>query len=199
MTTPTAIEATASQTIQDRIDAMLLMGATESSDITPVLNERYNEVVFVPSDRLPSLNLSLCSDTNLMIIDHRDYSDIADELDIQDQGEDITRAYFINRIRAGTGYGTAWISREGWAEIFDHMVDGGMTIQGMLKDLPRVANSFQENTPADVLSNLDIDSTGMTMDDITQAATVAIHDNDNMSFIGSYEVDGDVRIAYSES
>ena len=187
-------------TISERIDSMLLLGATESDDITPVLNERYDEVVLVPSDRLPSLNLTLCADTNLLIIDHHDYSDIADDLDIQDQGEDITRTYFTNRLRRVTGYGTAWISREGWGRIFDHLKDGGMTIQAMLKDISRVANSFQEQNVTDILSDNDVDHKSMTAEEKLEAATAIIHSNDRMLFLASYDIEGvmEAQILYSE-
>lgn len=193
------INKPAAKTPSERIDEMLLAGATESSDITAVLNERYDEVVFVPSNLLPSLKLGLCEDSTLLIIDHRDYSDIADELDLDNNGDDVSRAYFVNRFRRATGYGTAWISRKGWAEIFDYLKESGMTVQSMFKDMGRVANSFQENTPADVLDNLDIDSSNMTNDEKTEAATLAIHAKDTMTFIESYEVDGITQLLYSES
>lgn len=190
---------TATPTISDRINALLLTGATESSDITPVLNEHDNEVVLVPSERLPSLKLGLCEDTNLLIINHHDYADLMEELELDEHHDDVSRAYFINRFRSATGYGTAWISRAGWAVLFDYLKEAGMTIQSMLKDMARVANSFQENTPADVLDNLDIEHTNMTDSEKLGAAIQAVSNHDYMTYIDEYDVDGVTQVLYSES
>ena len=184
--------------VPELIEKMLAAGATESEELTAVLNERYNEIVLVPTDHLPNVELNPFNNTDLLIINPLDYSDLVDEFLLEDKGEDITRAYFINRLRKVTGYGTAWIARKGWSEIFDYLTRGGMTIQAMLTDIPRIANSFQEQTPADILNDRSIDHKAMTADEKLEAATAIINANENTIYIASYDVEGETRILYSE-
>ena len=158
--------------------------------LTPVLNEYYVEVVFIPTE-LPIIStLKKRDDIDMLVIDHRDYDDLKEQYEgeytFEDKGDVPSRAVFASRYYKTNGYGVAYITIEGWGKIFDYLKESGFSVTDMLSGFPKFANSFQEDTPADILDNLDIDTDGAADSDLPAMAVNAIHDNDNTSYVATH-------------
>ena len=172
--------------------------------LTPVLNEYYDQIVLIP-DELPIIKtLKKREDIDLLVIDHRDYDELIeryeDRYTFTDHGDDASCALFVTRYNATNGYGSNHMTTEGWGVIFNYFRENQVNLTDMLSDFPKYANAFQENTPADVLDNLDIEHDNLTDEELLSAAINAIHDNDNMSFVERHKTGEGVQwVIYTES
>ena len=171
---------------------------------TPVLNEYYDQIVFIPTELPIIQTLKKRDDIDLLVIDHRDYDELveryANSYTFEDKGDEPSCAVFVTRYNATNGYGSNHITKEGWGVIFNYFRENQVTLTDMLSGFPKYANAFQENTAADVLDHLDIEHDDVADEDKVVMAINAIHDNDNMSFVESHKTHEGVEwIIYSES
>ena len=169
--------------------------------MTPVLNVSRDEIVLLPTDNalvIRQAKTFLIEELGLLGIEDEDYDELASVLSLPDLTGDETKQYFVKRCRTVAGYGTAFLSCRGYEEIFDVLEEANYNIKMMISELPAILNSWQEDTPTDMLKYLSIDHSGMNAEEVTALAIKAINDHDRMGYEAEYEVDGITTLLYSD-
>lgn len=176
------------------------------SELTPVMNLGSDELVLIPLDNFivtKQGNIRHDEMLNMMVIDGSSYNDLESTLSLPEITEDESKAYFIKRCNDASGYGCAPLSDKAYGIIYNELVDAGDSLKLMLDNMGRILNSFHEDRPEDILSEVDLYEYGgddqRSGSELLGDALDSVHSNDFQTYYADY-MNGDVQvILYSGS
>lgn len=173
----------------------------ESRDLKAVLNIDTNEIVLIPINNIVVKEIAVITkheEADLLTISNGSYSDLLDILELPKPCPDATKDFVIERFANNDVAELPIFTKHGYGLIYDLLPDiKGLSIKDIFEDLRFWLIDWNEDTPDDILDELEIEYNHLTQSERSTLAFDKLSNCDYFQTVESYDVDGRRLIIYS--
>ena len=133
----------------------------------------------------------------LMAMHTADYDAIKDELDLPRLMAIDSRDYVVNRMMATDFEDQDKLTSTGFGYMYQYFADSALSIAEILIAIPANFSKWVEATMEELASNFNINTDGMSENDIYMAVLHHIESDDTFSLVATYDAEGKDWILYT--
>ena len=162
---------------------------------TAVVNLDLESIVFIPNSYAGLKELQT-NEAAMLEIGGEEYRAVADKLNLPESFDGAAQTYFVNRCIEVQDDRGGNISREGFAAIFESMMEDSISIAAIIVAIPNIISNHNEKRVQDIVDDAELQVAGLSDDERAGLAIGIITYEYNADYDRHYDVNGETMMLY---